>query len=101
MITCGIYAIYWFIVLTDEINTLSDNKGFSGGVSFLLSLVTCGIYSYFWAYDMGKRINAYNTQRNLATSDNSILYIILQIFGLGIVNYCLMQNDLNKIAEAK
>ena len=30
-----------------------------------------------------------------------MLYVILQIFGLGIVNYCLIQNDLNSIADKK
>ena len=30
--------------------------------------------------------------------DKSVLYLILQILGLGIVNYALMQNDLNEMA---
>lgn len=28
-----------------------------------------------------------------------MLYIILQVIGLGIVNYCLVQSELNNIAE--
>ena len=32
-------------------------------------------------------------------SDNSVIYLLLGLFGLGIVNYCLIQNDLNKFAN--
>ena len=36
LVTCGIYGIYWFVVLTDDANTLlPDNKGLnntSGGI---------------------------------------------------------------------
>lgn len=44
IITCGIYGIYWFIVLTDEVNQHSGEDDTSGGIAFLLTLVTCGIY---------------------------------------------------------
>ena len=98
IITCGIYGIYWFIVLTDDIARLANDKNsVSGGVAFLLSLITCGIYGYFWAYQMGKKIYIYGKDKNQMISDNSFLYVILQIFGLGIVNYALMQNDLNNL----
>ena len=39
--------------------------------------------------------------KNIKIEDNAVLYLILQIFGLGIVNYCLIQNDLNKLLNAK
>ena len=32
-------------------------------------------------------------------SDNGTLYLLLTIFGLGIVNYCLLQSDLNKFSN--
>ena len=37
------------------------------------------------------------TNHNITANDNSILFIILQLLGLGIVNYCILQNDLNGI----
>ena len=101
IVTCGIYGIYWFIVLTDETANATEDKTLSGGVSFLLNLVTCGIYGIYWAYKMGKITFEYSQKKNLGLSDNSIAYLLLQIFGFGIVNYALMQNDLNKIIESK
>ena len=95
LVTCGIYGIYWFVVLTDDANTLlPDNKGLnntSGGVAFLLSLVTCGIYGLYWAYKQGEKIDEAKTARG-------IIYLLLTIFGFGIIAEALMQNELNSMA---
>lgn len=98
-LTCGIYGIYWFICLTDEANAVSGENGPSGGVSFLLTLITCGIYGIYWAYKMGQKLHSAGQKHNKPIGDNSILYLVLTIFSLGIVNYCLMQNDLNRFSE--
>ena len=36
--------------------------------------------------------------RGLSSGNSGILYLILAIFGLGIVSYALMQNELNQLA---
>lgn len=57
IVTCGIYGIYWFIVLTDDTRLASgDQQAPSGGIAFLLTLITCGIYGIYWAYKMGKTL---------------------------------------------
>lgn len=98
LVTCGIFGIVWFIQLTDDTKELSGDESMqSGAMAFVLTLVTCGIYGFYWAYKMGKNIGVARVNNGLSENDNSILYIILQLCGLGIVNYCLMQNDLNEI----
>lgn len=99
IITCGLYGIYWFIVMTDESNNVSDEKTASGGLAFLYTLVTCGIYRLYWNYKMGQKLYLAGKKYNLPISDNSVLYLILTIFGLDIVNYCLIQSDLNRFAD--
>lgn len=99
LVTCGIYGIYWFICLTDETNNASNSTGTTGGMAFLLSLVTCGIYSLYWMFKQGEKLDSAKASRGIATNNNSnIIYLVLAIFGLGIVSYALMQNDLNKMA---
>lgn len=100
IITCGIYGIVWFITLTDDTAAASGDSKMSGGIAFLLTIVTCGIYRIYWSYVMGK--NLYNAKEDagLRGNDNSILYLILCLVGLDIVNYCLMQSDLNDVAKA-
>ena len=70
-------------------------------VYLLLTLVTCGIYGIYFSYQMGKYMVKAGENYNVKIEDNSILYLILTIFGFGIVSYCLVQNDLNTIAKTK
>ena len=99
IITCGIYGIYWFICLTNEVKAAAkDDKLASGGLAFLFTLLTCGIYEIYWAYKMGELMKEAQKNNNLEVKDNSVLYLILDIFGLSIINYALIQNDLNEMA---
>lgn len=95
IITCGIYGIYWFIVMTDDVARVNQNPDLSGVKSFIFTLITCGIYGFYWNYKMGKELSEAGTKNGKTISDNSVLYLILSIFGLSIVSYCLIQNDLN------
>lgn len=102
IITCGIYGIYWFITLTDDAKSASGDENFtSGGVAFLLTLVTCGLYGYYWAWKMGEVLAAAKNKNGLSGESQSVIYLVLQICGLGIVNYGIMQNELNEIARSK
>ena len=99
LVTCGIYGIYWFITLTDDVAVLNDNKEFSGVKAFIFSLITCGIYFIYWNYKIGKEMYEANQKHNINTaSDNSLVYLILSLFGLSIITYCLVQSEINKIA---
>ena len=97
IVTCGIYGIYWFVVLTDDVNAVAgDTQAPSGVVCFLLSLVTCGIYGLYWNYKQGEKLDYVKTSQGYPSSNSGILYLILSLIGLSIVSYALMQNELNK-----
>lgn len=101
-ITCGIYGLVWFVQMTDDaIGYSEDTEMQSGILALVLTLVTCGLYGFYWDYKMAKMIESAQTKNNLPASDNSIMYIILHLVGLSIVNYCLIQRDLNNITKAK
>jgi hypothetical protein len=100
LITCGIYGIYWFIVLTNDVGRLSGDTSFTGGKHFLLTLITCGIWSFVWSYQLGKNIAAAQERMGFRVTDNSVIYLVLNIFGLGIVNYALAQSEVNRLVEA-
>ena len=92
LVTCGIYGIYWIVCLTNDVN------GTSGGMVVLLTIVTCGIYGIYWAYKQGEKLDFTKNNRGIPSSNSGVLYLILQIFGFGIIAYALMQNELNKLA---
>ena len=75
IITFGIYGIYWFICLTNEMNmaTPDDTYQTSGGMAFLFSLLTCGIYSFYWNYRMGQKIDS------VKNGSNAVLFLILSM----------------------
>ncbi|MBQ8434539.1 MAG: DUF4234 domain-containing protein [Oscillospiraceae bacterium] len=100
IVTCGIYGLYWEICIVNDLNTAADTPNDTSGVMVIvLTIVTCGIYGYYWAYQAGNKVQAAQQKRSLPSDSNSgILYLILMIFGLGIITWCLIQNELNKMA---
>jgi hypothetical protein len=98
LITCGIYGIFWFISLTNDVAKLSEDSSFSGGLAFLFTILTCGIYGIYWSYRIGKLIAEAQAKKGVSVNDNSILYLVLHLLGLGIVVYILAQSDVNSMA---
>ncbi len=100
IVTCGLFGIYWFIVVTDDVKSITnDNQSSSGGVAFLLKLVTCGIYGFYWAYKMGEKIDYMKSMQGMPSGNSSILFLILELFGLQIVNLALIQDSINRFVD--
>ena len=98
IVTCGIYGIYWMYTLTEDLNAISrDPSAQSGGMVILLSLVTCGIYSLIWLYKQGDTIDRIKTARGIYSTNTGLIYLVLSLFGVGIVSYALMQDSINKL----
>ena len=96
IITCGIYSIFWFVKMTDEVNVLTGNQNDTSGVlAFVLTLVTCGIYGFYWSYKMGDKVERYEG----TNGSKGVLYLILTLFGFGIIAYALIQDSINKIVD--
>lgn len=83
--------------MTNDTNTVANEQGTSGGIAVLLTIVTCNIYGLFWAYKRGQLLDQAKNNRGIASSDSSILYLILCLF-VPIVAWALIQNELNKLA---
>ena len=102
IVTCGIYGLIWFVKLTDETNMLAppspDGKPYtSGGIALLLMIVTCDIYGSYRAYKQGEKLDNAKAARGLPTSNQSVIYLILQLF-VPIAGWALMQNQINEMA---
>lgn len=98
IITCGIYGLYWFVVLTDDLKQLSgDHETASGVLALVFTIITCNIYGWYWAFKRGENIDHMKIQKGIPSSNSGLLFIILQLLGLGIVNYAVMQNEINQM----
>lgn len=100
IVTCGIYELYWYCTVTDDVDAIAENPNKRNGILvILLTLITCGIYGiYFW-YQNGKMMEEANQKKGITNGcSNAILYLILSIFGFSIINFILVQVDINKYA---
>ncbi|HAK57748.1 MAG TPA: hypothetical protein DCP06_02075 [Lachnospiraceae bacterium] len=100
IITLGIYGLYWVYKIVEDTNTLLERpEATSGGIVIILTIVTCGIYFMYWSYITGQGFDEYIVQKeNGVSGSRGILYLLLSIFGLSIITYALIQNELNQRA---
>lgn len=99
IVTCGIYGLIWFINIINDLNTAANTpEDKSAGMIILLTIITCGIYGYIWLYKAGEKVDSIRQLNGEAPQSSSLLYLLLCIFGLSIVVYCLIQSELNKVA---
>lgn len=98
IVTCGIYLYYWLYCMAEDLNTASGTQDTTGGMVVLLSIVTCSIYLWYWLYKSGEKVDIIRARRGIPSSNSSIVYLLLGIFGLSIVSLALIQSELNAIA---
>ena len=100
-ITVGLYALYWVYTLTEDAHAAAGERTTaSGGMVILFSFLTCGIYSFYWLYKMGETIVMAKQKRDMTADTNlPIIYLVLALFGFGIISYALMQSALNDIID--
>ncbi|MBE6760796.1 MAG: DUF4234 domain-containing protein [Ruminococcaceae bacterium] len=95
LVTCGIYGIYWVICLAREAVSVKDPAD-----NALLEIILMLFLPFLGFYLAEKKLAEGCAEKGIPHTDNSIIYLVLGLVGLGIVNYCMMQNDLNKLATA-
>ncbi|CAI3432243.1 DUF4234 domain-containing protein [Enterococcus cecorum] len=103
LVTCGIYSLYWMVMLNDEIHNIYESMypedlsttRVSGALLLVFTFITCGIYSFYWYYKMGTLCNKISKN----SSNFDLIFLILAIFQLPIVNMCIMQNIENNFFD--
>ena len=91
LFTFGIYPIYWYCSFQNQLKK-QTGLGFGGFAHLIVTLFTFGIYGLYWSYAVGKRIE------KLGGQNNGVLYLVLSIFGLGVIAWILMQAQVNELA---
>lgn len=94
LVTCGIYSIYWYIMLAKEAVSVKDPSD-----SAILEILLMLFLPFVGIFLTEKKFAEGCSNRGIPHSDNSVLYLILGLLGLGIVGVCMLQNDLNKLAN--
>lgn len=94
-VTCGIYGIYWAYKTGTEavkVKDVADEGMLEGLLCIFLPFV-----GFFLAE---KKFADGCNNIGFPHEDKSIIYLILGLFGLYIVDLCVMQSELNKIVDS-
>lgn len=94
-ITCGIYGIFWLYYSTRDIKAYLGEDGSVGGE--ILLMIICAPYVIYWYYKYSQKIAEAYEKAGLRPKDDSVICVILGIFGLGIVSMCIIQSNLNDL----
>ncbi len=95
IVTCGIYGIIWIVKAVGEAVKVKDATD-----SAALEIILCLFFPFLGFFLAEKKFAEGCQMRGIPHSDNSIIYLVLGIFGLSIVSLGLMQSELNKISDA-
>ena len=99
IVTCGIYGLYWYCTITDDVDVIAENPNKRNGVVvILLSIVTCGIYTIYWWYQNGQMMEEANKKKGVNGNSSAVLFLILALL-FPIANYIIVQMDINKYAN--
>lgn len=96
-ITCGIYYFVWMYGIMKRIRLLC--RDYDGCVGEFLCFFLIPFYNLYWYYTRAGKLVAGAASYGVHCANNGVIYLLLAIFGFSIINPCLMQNDLNNVAN--
>ena len=95
IVTCGIYNLFVQNRQMKAVNTFLGENKYNFWFWLLITIITCGIYHIYHEYIITKDICKI---ANLH-SNETVVILLLSIFGLTIVADALQQNMLNEYIE--
>ncbi len=99
ILTCGIYGYVWIYQTDVNIKEYTADASINPVLDLLLCIFTCGIYQLYWFYLLGRRAQNCGAIAGVPVNDNSMIYILLSVFGMGIAAAAIAQSDLNRVWE--
>ena len=100
VITCGIYGLYWLVCLNNDANTVTGKPGTDGGRCCCSPLSPAAFMASTgptrWARSWTRPVPSTAPP----TGSLAILYLVLNLFGLSIVTWALIQSEINKYVPA-
>ena len=96
LFTCGIYPLYFFYTIQEEMRQECPEQNLASGATvILLSFVTCGIYTIYWMYVTAKNLDYIVTRDTGNPSDDAVLFTLIGVLLASIAYNALIQNKIN------
>ena len=87
LLTCGLFSIYWFIVLAGDIRTLRGTSDPNGVFDYIIGFLTCGIYLLVCYYRYSQYIVEIQQKMRRQINDISVIALIIGIFFGVVISY--------------
>ena len=100
IITFGIFGLVWLAKITKDVSDYTNDSTMKPGKAVFYTIITFGIYLIYWYYKVGNNMKIANDKEDIKSRDNTILYIILGLLGLGLINFAIIQNELNSVSKS-
>ncbi len=97
IITFGIYFIVWLYRMEVRIRRMNDDDRSLAGV--VLCLIFVPFYKIYWFYNREQMFVQSLRKKGQTKDDNSLVYLLLSIFGVSLIAAALMQNDFNRFED--
>ena len=88
ILTCGIYYLYWFYTVMDDINKASD-KEYINPVLYLLGSLFIPCFIWFAMYKIDKNLGRLAQENGTYYKENFILWLLLSFVCIGFFVECV------------
>lgn len=97
ILTLGLYYfVVWTYSVISSIRRLEGKRGIALGEWLLYRFVP--FYKWYWLYTRARKLSVISTNNRVVSSSGGGLFVILQVFWLGLINMALIQSTLNDLA---
>ncbi len=107
LFTCGLYLIYWYFKMYDELEELCGTTptGNSFILDLLLTFVTCSLWGIWVDYKISMQLNDLQRERGIMSPDSTMLAVGLDVaayitgFFCNYITSAVQQDQLNKVVQ--
>jgi Co/Zn/Cd efflux system component len=98
IVTCGIYALFWYYVTMEDINRFYDERQMQSGMLLVLSIICAPVIFYVY-FMLDKYMKQISRQEDVEYDGSMLLWLLLTlVVGVGwFVAIWQVQSTLNKI----
>ncbi|MBQ8905986.1 MAG: DUF4234 domain-containing protein [Ruminococcus sp.] len=104
-VTCGIYGMYMFYVMTETNNQIARNRGvaeISGFIkAVLLGCVTCGIYTIYWMYKFAEQQVAIAKASGVQPQPTDSPIVLFLINYVPVYSFYVLCDNYNRTVDAQ
>ncbi len=105
LVTCGLYLIYWYGKIYDELMELDGRTptGNSFPLDFFLFIVTCGLWGIYADYRISEQLSELGARRGKKVNNSALIVVVLDVVAYftgyltNVVSSAIHQDILNKL----